>query len=87
MASLHPGVLDDSDGIYALRKRFAGALSETTYDANLNVWKKIKLKTRAIRNVANISTEATILVDKFSQPFFLSPSPDWLDSQIPKMES
>ncbi|EUC56371.1 FMN-dependent dehydrogenase, partial [Rhizoctonia solani AG-3 Rhs1AP] len=49
-----------------------GALDEITYHANLDIWKNIKLKSRAFRNVANISTETTILGHKFSQPFFIT---------------
>ncbi|CEL53396.1 Cytochrome b2, mitochondrial OS=Saccharomyces cerevisiae (strain ATCC 204508 / S288c) GN=CYB2 PE=1 SV=1 [Rhizoctonia solani AG-1 IB] len=49
-----------------------GALDETTYHANLDVWKNIKLKARAFRNVANVSTETTILGHKVSQPFFIT---------------
>ncbi|EUC56370.1 FMN-dependent dehydrogenase, partial [Rhizoctonia solani AG-3 Rhs1AP] len=45
-----------------------GALDEITYHANLDIWKNIKLKPRAFRNVANISTEYTT----FSQPFFIT---------------
>ncbi|CAE6449438.1 unnamed protein product [Rhizoctonia solani] len=49
-----------------------GALDETTYYSNLNVWKNIKLKPRAFRNVATISTETSILGHKFAQPFFIT---------------
>ncbi|KAH7311785.1 hypothetical protein B0J17DRAFT_724651 [Rhizoctonia solani] len=49
-----------------------GALDEITYHANLDIWKSIKLKARAFRNVANLSTKTTILGHKFSQPFFIT---------------
>ncbi|CAE6507311.1 unnamed protein product [Rhizoctonia solani] len=49
-----------------------GALDDMTYNANLGIWKNIKLKARAFRNVANLSTETTILGHKFSQPFFIT---------------
>ncbi|CUA76622.1 Cytochrome b2, mitochondrial [Rhizoctonia solani] len=49
-----------------------GALDEMTYHANLDIWKNIKLKPRAFRNVASINTETTILGHKFSQPFFIT---------------
>lgn len=49
-----------------------GALDEITYHANLDVWKNIKLRGRAFRNVANISTATTILGHKFTQPFFIT---------------
>ncbi|GAB1526344.1 hypothetical protein RhiTH_009511 [Rhizoctonia solani] len=49
-----------------------GALDETTYYSNLNIWKNIKLKSRAFRNVATVNTETTILGHKFAQPFFIT---------------
>ncbi|CAE6442003.1 unnamed protein product [Rhizoctonia solani] len=49
-----------------------GALDDMTYNANLGIWKNIKLKARAFRNVANLSTKTTILGHKFSQPFFIT---------------
>ncbi|KAF8597892.1 FMN-dependent alpha-hydroxy acid dehydrogenase [Ceratobasidium sp. AG-I] len=51
-----------------------GALDEITYHANLDVWKNLKLRARAFRNVANISTQTTILGHKFTQPFFIAPA-------------
>ncbi|KAF8760834.1 FMN-dependent alpha-hydroxy acid dehydrogenase [Rhizoctonia solani] len=66
--------LNDSHPNVCVSKAYyrTGALDETTYHANLDVWKNIKLKTRAFRNVANISTETTMLGHKVSQPFFIT---------------
>ncbi|KAF8707372.1 FMN-dependent alpha-hydroxy acid dehydrogenase, partial [Rhizoctonia solani] len=57
--------LNDSHPNVCVSKAYyrTGALDETTYHANLDVWKNIKLKARAFRNVANISTD---------QPFFIT---------------
>ncbi|QRV79057.1 FMN-dependent alpha-hydroxy acid dehydrogenase [Ceratobasidium sp. AG-Ba] len=51
-----------------------GALDEITYHANLDIWKQVKLRPQMGRNVANVSTETTILGTKFSVPFFIAPA-------------
>ncbi|KAJ1304255.1 hypothetical protein OPQ81_005416 [Rhizoctonia solani] len=53
-----------------------GSLDEHTYHANLDIWKHIKLRPHQShgRNVANVSTEQTLLGTKFSVPFFIAPA-------------
>ncbi|KAF8706066.1 FMN-dependent alpha-hydroxy acid dehydrogenase, partial [Rhizoctonia solani] len=53
-----------------------GSLDELTYHANLDIWKHVKLRPHQShgRNVANVSTEQTILGTKFSVPFFIAPA-------------
>ncbi|CAE6338214.1 unnamed protein product [Rhizoctonia solani] len=53
-----------------------GSLDELTYHANLDIWKQVKLRPHQShgRNVANVSTEQTILGTKFSVPFFIAPA-------------
>ncbi|CUA69856.1 hypothetical protein RSOLAG22IIIB_04111 [Rhizoctonia solani] len=52
-----------------------GSLDEITYHANLDIWKHIKLRPHQShgRNVANVSTEQTLMGTKFSVPFFIAP--------------
>ncbi|KAG8750815.1 hypothetical protein FRC11_010030 [Ceratobasidium sp. 423] len=53
-----------------------GSLDELTYHANLDIWKHVKLRPHQShgRNVANVSTEQTLMGTKFSVPFFIAPA-------------
>ncbi|KAJ7072181.1 FMN-dependent alpha-hydroxy acid dehydrogenase [Mycena amicta] len=53
-----------------------GALNEYTYQANLNVYSKVRLNGFSFRDVSRMTTSTTILGYNFSQPFFIAPAAD-----------
>ncbi|KAL0575289.1 hypothetical protein V5O48_006690 [Marasmius crinis-equi] len=51
-----------------------GALDEVTYQANLDIWKKVRIPGRSFRDVSNAELSTTILGHNFSLPFFIAPA-------------
>ncbi|KAF7321683.1 FMN-dependent alpha-hydroxy acid dehydrogenase [Mycena kentingensis (nom. inval.)] len=51
-----------------------GALNEYTYQANLDVYRKIRLNGFSFRDVSKMNTVTTILGHTFTQPFFIAPA-------------
>ncbi|KAF7350294.1 FMN-dependent alpha-hydroxy acid dehydrogenase [Mycena venus] len=50
------------------------ALNEYTYQANLNIYSKVRLNGFGFRDVSNLQTSTTILGHNFSYPFFIAPA-------------
>ncbi|KAJ4475051.1 FMN-dependent alpha-hydroxy acid dehydrogenase [Lentinula aciculospora] len=50
------------------------ALDQVTYEANMNIWKKIRLNGYTFRDVANVNLNTTILGYNFTVPFFIAPA-------------
>ncbi|KAG7445024.1 FMN-dependent alpha-hydroxy acid dehydrogenase [Guyanagaster necrorhizus] len=50
------------------------ALDEITYQANLNIWKNVRLNGYSFRDVSNIDVSTSILGYNFSLPFFIAPA-------------
>ncbi|KAF9065213.1 FMN-dependent alpha-hydroxy acid dehydrogenase [Rhodocollybia butyracea] len=50
------------------------ALDQVTYQANLNIWKKIRLNGFTFRDVSNVNLNTTILGYNFTVPFFIAPA-------------
>ncbi|KAK0239169.1 FMN-dependent alpha-hydroxy acid dehydrogenase [Armillaria nabsnona] len=50
------------------------ALDEVTYQANLNIWKSVRLNGYSFRDVSDIDLSTSILGYNFSSPFFIAPA-------------
>ncbi|KAK0188642.1 FMN-dependent alpha-hydroxy acid dehydrogenase [Armillaria mellea] len=50
------------------------ALDEVTYQANLNIWKNVRLNGYSFRDVSDIDLSTSILGYNFSSPFFIAPA-------------
>ncbi|EIN05302.1 FMN-dependent alpha-hydroxy acid dehydrogenase [Punctularia strigosozonata HHB-11173 SS5] len=50
------------------------ALDEITYQANLNIWKQVRLNGFSFRDVSDLKLSTTILGHNFSLPFFIAPA-------------
>lgn len=50
------------------------ALDEVTYQANLNIWQKMKFNGFSFRDVSNMDLSTQILGYNFSLPFFIAPA-------------
>ena len=50
------------------------ALDETTYNANMFDWEKIRLNGFSFTDVSNINTKTSILGHQFDAPFFIAPA-------------
>ncbi|PBK69199.1 FMN-dependent alpha-hydroxy acid dehydrogenase [Armillaria solidipes] len=53
-----------------------GALDEITYQANLNIWKSVRLNGYSFRDVSDVDLSISILGYNFSTPFFIAPAAD-----------
>lgn len=53
-----------------------GALDEITYQANLNIWKSVRLNGYSFRDVSDVDLSTSILGYNFSAPFFIAPAAD-----------
>lgn len=60
------------------KKRYVGfrtgALDENTYQANLNIWKDVRLNSFTFRDVSRTNLNTSILGHQFTQPFFIAPA-------------
>ncbi|KAJ3786970.1 FMN-dependent alpha-hydroxy acid dehydrogenase [Lentinula aff. detonsa] len=50
------------------------ALDQVTYEANMNIWKKVRLNGYTFRDVSNVDLNTTILGYNFTVPFFIAPA-------------
>ncbi|KAK0202545.1 FMN-dependent alpha-hydroxy acid dehydrogenase [Desarmillaria ectypa] len=50
------------------------ALDEVTYQANLNIWKHVRLNGYSFRDVSDVDLSTSILGYNFSFPFFIAPA-------------
>ncbi|KAJ3818893.1 FMN-dependent alpha-hydroxy acid dehydrogenase [Lentinula raphanica] len=50
------------------------ALDQVTYEANMNIWKKVRLNGYTFRDVSNVNLNTTILGYNFTVPFFIAPA-------------
>ncbi|KAE9396875.1 FMN-dependent alpha-hydroxy acid dehydrogenase [Gymnopus androsaceus JB14] len=50
------------------------ALDQVTYQANMNIWQKIRLNGYTFRDVSDVNLNTTILGYNFSLPFFIAPA-------------
>ncbi|KAJ3743598.1 FMN-dependent alpha-hydroxy acid dehydrogenase [Lentinula detonsa] len=50
------------------------ALDQITYEANMNIWKKVRLNGYTFRDVSNVNLNTTILGYNFTVPFFIAPA-------------
>ncbi|GAW00484.1 FMN-dependent alpha-hydroxy acid dehydrogenase [Lentinula edodes] len=50
------------------------ALDQVTYEANMNIWKKIRLNGYTFRDVSDVNLNTTILGYNFTVPFFIAPA-------------
>ncbi|KAK0214797.1 FMN-dependent alpha-hydroxy acid dehydrogenase [Armillaria fumosa] len=50
------------------------SLDEVTYQANLNIWKNVRLNGYSFRDVSDIDLSTSILGYNFSSPFFIAPA-------------
>ncbi|THV02482.1 FMN-dependent alpha-hydroxy acid dehydrogenase [Dendrothele bispora CBS 962.96] len=50
------------------------ALNEVTYQANLDIWSKVRLNGFSFRDVSNVNLNTSILGFNFSAPFFIAPA-------------
>ncbi|KAJ8095251.1 hypothetical protein PM082_010474 [Marasmius tenuissimus] len=51
-----------------------GALDEVTYQANLEIWKKVRIPGQSFKDVSDVNLATTILGHNFSLPFFIAPA-------------
>ncbi|KAJ4481845.1 FMN-dependent alpha-hydroxy acid dehydrogenase [Lentinula lateritia] len=50
------------------------ALDQVTYEANMNIWKKIRINGFSFRDVSDVNLNTTILGYNFTVPFFIAPA-------------
>lgn len=50
------------------------ALDEVTYQANMNIWKNVRLNGYSFRDVSDVDLSTSILGYNFSSPFFIAPA-------------
>ncbi|KAJ3889622.1 FMN-dependent alpha-hydroxy acid dehydrogenase [Lentinula edodes] len=50
------------------------ALDQVTYEANMNIWKKIRINGYTFRDVSDVNLNTTILGYNFTVPFFIAPA-------------
>ncbi|KIK50593.1 hypothetical protein GYMLUDRAFT_51102 [Collybiopsis luxurians FD-317 M1] len=50
------------------------SLDQVTYQANMNIWSKVRLNGYTFRDVSNVNLNTTILGYEFTVPFFIAPA-------------